>query len=217
MSSTKSSGTLEVVSQALIDCIGRIHARGWCEGTSGNYSVVLERDPTRLLITRSGMDKGRIAPTEDLVIVGADGKPVGGEAHRPSAESLLHAAVVGETGAGSVLHSHSVWGTLLGERFLEEGALRISGYEMIKGIAGMTSHETELLVPVLANSQDMDALSERVCRVLHMQPAVRGFLIAGHGLYAWGEDLDEAYRHVEIFEFLFQVVGRRESLPPFRQ
>jgi methylthioribulose-1-phosphate dehydratase len=39
-----------------------------------------------------------------------------------------------------------------------------------------------------------------------------GFLLRRHGLYAWGKDLDEARRHLEIFEFLFEVEGRRLSL-----
>jgi methylthioribulose-1-phosphate dehydratase len=29
-----------------------------------------------------------------------------------------------------------------------------------------------------------------------------GYLIAGHGLYAWGRDLAEARRHLEAFEFM---------------
>lgn len=214
MSSTSSAESLEGLSRALVNCIGRIHARGWCDGTSGNYSVVLDRDPMRLLITSSGLDKARIG-TGDLIIVDAGGQPADDETLRPSAEALLHATVAGETGAGSVLHSHSVWGTLLGQRFLDEGVLRVTGYEMIKGIAGMTSHEDELRVPVLPNSQDMQALSQQASRLLCTEPTVRGLLIAGHGLYAWGRDLDEAYRHVEIFEFLFQVVGRRVGPAPF--
>jgi methylthioribulose-1-phosphate dehydratase len=29
-----------------------------------------------------------------------------------------------------------------------------------------------------------------------------GYLIEGHGLYAWGRDVAETQRHVEAFEFL---------------
>ena len=38
-----------------------------------------------------------------------------------------------------------------------------------------------------------------------------GFLIAGHGLYAWGRNIDEARRHVEGLEFLFECLWQ-ESL-----
>jgi len=37
-----------------------------------------------------------------------------------------------------------------------------------------------------------------------------GFLLSAHGLYTWGEDVAQAHRHVEIFEFLLETVGRRE-------
>ena len=33
------------------------------------------------------------------------------------------------------------------------------------------------------------------------EPLQYGYLIRRHGLYTWGRDLEEARRHVEIFEF----------------
>jgi methylthioribulose-1-phosphate dehydratase len=59
------------------------------------------------------------------------------------------------------------------------------------------------------NTQDMGALSDEVRKVLGARDGVLGFLIAGHGLYAWGNTMDEALRHVEIFEFLLECVARR--------
>jgi len=37
---------------------------------------------------------------------------------------------------------------------------------------------------------------------------VHGFLLRRHGLYTWGEDLAQAKRHLEILEFLLEVIGR---------
>ena len=31
---------------------------------------------------------------------------------------------------------------------------------------------------------------------------LHGYLIDGHGIYAWGRDMPEARRHLEAFEFL---------------
>ena len=56
-------------------------------------------------------------------------------------------------------------------------------------------------VPVLPNTQDMDELAARVEARLGEQP-MWGYLIDGHGLYAWGRDMAEARRHLEAFEFL---------------
>jgi len=214
MSGTVRTSSDRNAAEALARHVARIYGRGWCDGTGGNYSVTLEGQPRRLLITRSGIDKGTI-DVDDLLVIGPDTQPVDGETTSPSAEALLHTAIVGETDAAAVLHTHSVWGTLLGEKFLARRGFRIRGYEMLKGIDVIFDHEAELHVPVVDNSQDMDALSVEIVKLLRDDPALRGFLIAGHGLYTWGRSLEMAYRHVEIFEFLFQIVGRRVQLDPF--
>jgi methylthioribulose-1-phosphate dehydratase len=53
---------------------------------------------------------------------------------------------------------------------------------------------------------------QQVEAILTEQPNVHGFLIRRHGLYTWGRDLDEAKRHVEILEFLFEVIGRKRGM-----
>src|SRR5436309_10022178 len=95
--------------------IGRdFYSRGWVLGTSGNFSAVLSRKPLLLAITSSGVSKGTIG-RGDILRVGADGLAVGKGDRRPSAEALLHLAVVRTRGAGAVLHTHSVWSTMLSE------------------------------------------------------------------------------------------------------
>jgi methylthioribulose-1-phosphate dehydratase len=190
------------------------HRRGWCLGTSGNFSAVLAREPLELLITASGLDKSGLRPA-DFVRVAAGGEPGAGETGRASAETRLHLAVCIQRGAGCVLHTHSHAATLLGERFCEKGGFTVAGYEMLKGLEGVRSHEAEEFVPVLANSQDMTALAREVERVLARRPEVHGLLLAGHGLYTWGEDVTAARRHVEILEFLFELTLRRTQLAPF--
>lgn len=212
------SGTtgLETAARDLAGRVSRIHARGWCDGTAGNFSVVVSDDPLRLLITPSGLDKAGLTAA-DLLLVGADGMPVDGAPGKPSAETALHLALLQVSGARAILHTHSVWNTLLGEHFLVRGELRLTGYEMLKGIEGIESHSEELVVPVIANSQDLTRLGAAMQLVLRQSPDLRGLLIAGHGLYAWGRSLDEAHRHVEIFEFLFRLAGRRVVLVPFTE
>ena len=200
--------------RALCRVISELHKRGLCLATSGNFSLVLSRDPLQLLITPSGLDKGRLDPG-DLTVVGSDGQPLRGEEGAPSAETRLHCAIATRARVGSVLHVHSVLDTLLGGHFLSEGGFVITGYEMLKGLAGVQSHEARVFVPVLANTQDMEALATEVDRVLDGNPGLCGLLLAGHGLYAWGETLAEAKRHVETFEFLFECLGQRTDFAPF--
>jgi methylthioribulose-1-phosphate dehydratase len=171
----------------------RFYARGWALGTSGNFSAVVERKPLRLAMTASSVAKGSLTRTG-----------------KPSAETLLHVEVVRRRGAGAVLHTHSVWSTMLSESWAgtTDGALVIEGYEMLKGLAGVASHEHREVVPILENDQDIPRLAVRVGETLDRHPDAHAFLLRRHGLYTWGETLAEAERHVEILEFLFEVVGR---------
>ena len=59
-------------------------------------------------------------------------------------------------------------------------------------------------------------LSEGLAGILRRRPATRGVLIAGHGLYTWGTSLEETYRHVDVFEFLFRLVGHRDHFEPMK-
>ena len=193
-------------------CAAEFHERQWCLGTGGNFSAVASRDPLRLLITRSGADKGRLTRA-DFLEVDAAGAVVG--EGRSSAETLLHLEAV-RRGAGAVLHTHSVAGTLVGEHYRASGRLRLTGYEMLKGLEGVTSHEQVVDLPILENSQDMPGLAQTLARVLASGVAAPGFLLAGHGLYAFGRDLATARRHVEILEFLLQLILQRTQLVPHR-
>lgn len=196
--------------------IGRyFHGRGWSVGTSSNYSVLLSRDPFKLLITASGKDKGRLqAGANDFVLVGPDGKGLSPSEPKPSAETLLHCIAAQRPDVGAVLHTHSVWGTVLSEYYGEDEGFPISGFEMLKGLEGIKTHESEVWVQIFPNTQDMVALSQVVRDRLAdpVNPLMYGFLMRRHGLYTWGATLDEARRHVEIFEFLFEVLGRELSL-----
>ena len=191
--------------------VGRhAHARGWALGTSGNFSAVLASTPLRLAITSSGRDKGRLTEAEILEIDGA-GSVVSGSG-RPSAETSLHLAIVRTRGAGAVLHTHSLWSTHLSERDFAAGGVALEGYEMLKGLAGVTSHVHREWLPIVDNSQDWDAASPAVEAMLARHPECHGFLIRRHGLYTWGKDLDEAARHLEVLEFLLEAVGRAASI-----
>lgn len=184
-----------------------LHARGWALATSGNFSAVVRREPLVIAITRSGADKGRLAPA-DILEVDGNGLPL--EAERvPSDETVVHLAVVRDRGAGAVLHTHSVWNTLVSEAAGDEGGLALSGYEMLKGLSGVQSHEHSEWLPIVENTQDYHRMARDVTQALAQAPAAHGLLLRGHGLYTWGRDLEEAQRHVEALEFLIEVEGRR--------
>ena len=192
--------------------IGRqCYARGWALGTSGNFSAVVSRDPLRLAITTSGVDKGLLSAAE-IVEIDERGQVVAGSG-KPSAEASLHVAIVRArgAGAGAVLHTHSIWSTILSDNAPESG-LAIEGYEMLKGLDGVRTHDHREWLPILDNTQDWAAAVPGVEVMLREQPQAHGFLIRRHGLYTWGRDLAEAKRQVEILEFLFEVIGRKRGM-----
>ncbi|MFN6340562.1 MAG: class II aldolase/adducin family protein [Cyanobacteriota bacterium] len=215
------------VGEALCEVMASIHRRGWCEGTGGNFSAVLARSPLALLMAPSGVDKGAVTP-EHLIVVDGEGRMIRGQG-QPSAETRLHLAIIETTGAGAVLHTHSQAATLLSRlRYpLDEpqrtrpdeigdglkngdwlrGHLRLEGLEMLKGLEGIRTHTSYIAIPILANSQEMELLSNAAQPFLPSAP--HGLLIAGHGLYAWGASLTQACRHLEILEFLLEQYWRQ--------
>ena len=202
-------GTLK---RALIDVGRDFHGRGWSLATSSNYSVVLGRDPIRMLITASGKHKDQLQAS-DFVVVDENGQPVKDRAPRPSAETLLHIVLAQQTSAGAVLHTHSVWSTLLSQRHAAsngEGELVLEDFEMLKGLAGVTTHRHRLSIPIFNNTQEIPALAKRLERCFDRpgEAPSHALLLRRHGLYTWGQDLAEARRHVEVLEFLLEVVGR---------
>jgi methylthioribulose-1-phosphate dehydratase len=190
--------------------VGRhCYERGWALGTSGNFSAVLRTDPLTLAITTSGLDKGLLTASH-IVAIDAQGRVVHGSG-RPSAEATLHLAIVRSRDAGAVLHTHSVWSTILSDAGAA-GSLTIEGYEMLKGLDGVETHEHREWLPVVENTQDWAAAAPQIETMLRAHPDAHGFLIRGHGLYTWGKDLAEAKRQIEILEFLFEVMGRKRGI-----
>ena len=193
----------------LVDVIHRLHRRGWCDGTGGNFSLVLEREPLRLLMAPSGVDKGRVK-AEQLIQVNREGAVISGSG-KASAETLLHLQIIEDCQAGAVLHTHSLTATLLSNHHQKLGGIHLEGWEMLKGLAGVTTHDTSVQIPIIANHQNLQLLSQNAAE--HLPNAAHGLLVAGHGLYAWGETLEAAQRHVEILEFLLNLHWRQHLLP----
>ncbi|WP_299199093.1 methylthioribulose 1-phosphate dehydratase [uncultured Amphritea sp.] len=188
-----------VLSAALIDAGRWIDAQGWCPATGGNFSARLSDD--QALVTASGRHKGRLTD-DDLLTVDLDGNPLESKL-KPSAETLLHTRLYQlDSGVGAVLHTHSVASTVL-SRLETSDWLRLSGYEMQKSLAGNQSHEPAIQLAVFDNTQDMPALAEQLALRWQKTSLNWGFLVRGHGLYAWGHDVNEARRHLEGLEFLF--------------
>jgi methylthioribulose-1-phosphate dehydratase len=203
--------TLPLAARALAAVGRRFHARGWALGTGGNFSVVVAQVPLQLAITATGVDKGTIL-ARHVLHVDETGSPIGRVSGKPSGETLLHLEIVRQRGAGAVMHTHSVWNTMLSDAFFGSDGFEIEGYEMLKGLEGVSTHEHREWIPIVGNDQNMQRLARTVGLTLDRHPEAHAILLRRHGLYTWGATLTEAVRHVEALEFLFEAVGRTTTL-----
>lgn len=186
------------VGQQLADEAARYASMGWMRGTSGNLSVVLDRDPLRLAVTASGLDKGELTDS-DYVEIDGDGLPVSGGV--PSAEAGLHARIAAVSGAGAVVHVHAMAPVLAGERW--PGGVELADLEMLKGF-GRAAHDDVVTVPVIPNGQDMRVLGDAFERGYRADtPAL---IVARHGVYVWGDDLRQARHRLECLEWLLRFI-----------
>lgn len=161
----------------------------------------------RLCITAAGNEKGTLDETNFLEI--DDDAEILQGFGRPSDETLLHLTIYRlRPRARCILYSQTVAGMILSDKNFVDGAISVSGYEVLKGLSGVNTHEHTELVPIVENSQDQIALSHVITNVLLENPNIHGIYIRRHGLFAWGETVEEARRHVEIFEFLFETLER---------
>ena len=189
----------------------RFYTRGWALGTSGNFSAVVSRAPLRLAVTASAVHKGELRAS-DILLCDEQAVAVGRKKGTPSAEARLHVEIARCRDAGAILHTHSVWTTVLSDLYGAQRGFAVEGYEMLKGLSGVTSHEHREWIPIVPNEQDMTSLARQVAATLERHPAAHAFVLERHGLYTWGATLEEAERQVEILEFLFEVVGRSQML-----
>lgn len=176
-----------------------IDSKGWVPATSGNFSARLADG--NIAITVSGRHKGRLQ-ADDIMLIDNCGRSLDGK--KPSAETLLHTSIYQRyPDVQAVLHPHSVNATLTARLFQDE--IVLEDYELLKALPGIDTHESRIVVPIFANDQDIPRLAAKVEQYLDVHGDIHGYIIAGHGFYTWGASVDDALRHLEALEFLFDI------------
>lgn len=196
------SGNDSQNAQDLLEAIRFFNHKGWSPATSTNYSVRSE-NKGQIIISRSGVDKS-LFTLQDLILINSEGNvlpPFNREGIKSSAETEIHTELYKMfPEINCVLHTHSVHGTVLSQKYASDKQVAFEGYEILKGLEGNQTHELKEILPIVPNSQVMaDILHNMKDRYKN----IHGFLIAGHGLYTWGKNVATAKRHIETYEFLF--------------
>ncbi|MBI3722377.1 methylthioribulose 1-phosphate dehydratase [bacterium] len=193
--------------EALARISRRFYERGFADATSGNFSARVSSSPLAFIITSTGKDKAFLSP-DDTVICDGSGAALPGEAQRPSYETLIHARTYAATGAGAVLHAHPphavALSTVVGD------SIDLRGLELVKAFAGVKDPGSALALPVVDNDQDMERMSEACMKA--RRPGVPAVVLRGHGVTVWGQDLDEAVRHLEAVEGLSHIIFLKRSM-----
>ena len=181
----------------------RYHGLGWMLGTSGNLSS--RCSPDRVVVTASGCDKGTLTE-HDFVEVNLDGEVLAaGAGRRPSAETSIHLAIYRQCdGANAALHVHTPDSSLITQGSTHPSFLDFTGFEMVKGW-GLWEPGAVAKLPLFDNHADVPRIASDVERWLEEARSVPALLIERHGITAWGEDLKDAHRHLEVTEFLCRV------------
>lgn len=186
----------------------RIYAMGWSPATSSNYSLRLNQQ--YCAITASGKDKSNLAESDVMVV------DLAGTAHSdgtPSAETGLHTQLYRhDPHIAAVLHTHSLASTVLTMHWPQQSELTLRGYELLKALQGVSSHDCQITLPILENNQDIAALSTQVDALMLAGQISHGYLIRGHGLYTWAGDMASCYRQLEALEVLLAVELERRKL-----
>lgn len=182
----------------LVCQVGRLlYERGYVAANDGNISLRVGED--RLLMTPSGVSKGRMTP-EMLVVTDLEGRVLEGT-HHPSSEGKLHLEVYRmRTDVNAVVHAHPPVSTAfavcrqgLEEPYLAEMVLGLGAVPCTPSFAMLSTEEVpESVRPYLA---DHNAL-----------------LLANHGSLAWGADLWEAFDRLETVEHTAKIVMNVRAL-----
>ena len=178
--------------------IGKLlYDRGYVAANDGNISVKVAEN--RLLITPSGVSKGRMTP-EMLLVTDMDGTVIEGDRH-PTSEGKMHLEVYrGRPDVNAVVHAHPPVSTAfavcrrgLETPYLSELVAGLGQVPCTTSFAMLSTEEVpESVRPYLA---DHNAL-----------------LLANHGALAWGGDLWEAFDRLETVEHTAKIVLNAQLL-----
>ena len=168
----------------------KIAAKGWVANHDGNVSLRIA--PERFLATPTATAKADIDANR-LIEVDGSGKKVAGEL-RPFSEIAMHMAVFAEReDVNAVVHAHPPYAT----------AIACSGSAIIeKPFIAEAIVSLGPLIPTLPFSlpgpESVAILKDHVQRV-------DGVLLANHGVFTWGPNLELAYLRMELIEHLARI------------
>lgn len=180
----------------------RMAERGWVANHDGNVSARVS--PQRYLCTPGATHKSVVRP-QDVLVTDAAAKVLSGRG-KTFSEYALHLAVYrARKHVAAVVHAHPPFATALGAcgrelvTFLPEAVVSLGAKVPLVPLAAPGAAAVKALEPFVATH---DAV-----------------LVAGNGVFAWGDDVEQALLRLELVEHLAviathaQVWGGPQPLP----
>lgn len=174
-----------------------LHARNFLAACDGNVSVRLDED--RILITPSGVHKGKLRES-DIAMISSRDEVIAGT---PSSERLLHLEIYRSCyDARAIVHAHPPHAIAWSIAESEMSELPVGCMpEVILGIGA---------IPIVPYARPGTAnLAEQVAKVATRN---RALIMARHGAVTWGESLDEAYNAMERLEHAAYILAIAQGL-----
>jgi len=201
----------ESIPELICELCRQFYGLGWVSGTGGGISI---RAAEGIYIAPSGVQKERLRP-EDIYLLDAARLDDAHVVCAPADPALkisecrpLFYNAYQLRGAGAVMHSHSLWAVLAARMFAprgEPGEFVCQGLEMQKGLRGVGCFDT-VRVPIIANTAREAELTSSMAAAMQAYPGVDAVLVAGHGVYVWGETWAQAKTQAECYDYLFRAV-----------
>ncbi len=195
------------LAEAICRIAGLFAHRGWMLGGGGHLSVALRRDPTRLLITPDGCDKATLESADCQVLEDE-------QIDKAWPQAQLHRLLVQHAGAGAVIVTQSPAGIAVSEHWANHDGLTLESYDLLRHLPNGRPTD-RLWLPIVAPVTSIHGASERQLIAMlkdPRQPVQCGLLIRRGGLITWGDDLEKARLHAELFETLFAAAVSRNAL-----
>lgn len=206
--------------ELVVELCRHFYDLGWASGTGGGISI---RDEHGIHMAPSGVQKERI-DADDVFLLDADQldeavvlRSAANPQLRMSECTPLFYNAYRTRNAGAVLHSHSMWAVLAARLCSpngEAGEFVSQNLEMQKGLRGMGCFDV-LRVPIIPNTARESQLTDSMAEAMAKYPDVDAVIVAGHGVYVWGETWGKAKTQAECFDYLFRmaVEAHRVGLP----
>lgn len=193
--------------QALAKLVRDLNSTGHNPATSGNYSLRMSELKEYALVSESGIDKN-LFHENNLLPVNIQTTQIHPDyistGRKSSDETDIHLCIFRATKAQCVLHSHLLESLLFANLYPGQDFITISGMELLKGLKGIKTHETQVQIACFENTQDITTLATKIESVLTQNPQTYAVMLRHHGIYVWGDTVKDAKRHLEVFEYLFK-------------